>query len=59
MFRRKLKHLLIEDEKNDYEEERILNIQTSRTGILDYLPEAFFEQKPFKLRILEKAPTKD
>jgi len=46
----KLKHLLIEDEKNDYEEERILNIETSRTGILDYLPEAFFEQKPFKLK---------
>jgi len=45
-----IKQLTIEDEKNDYEEERILNIQTSRTGVLDYLPEAFFEQKPFKLR---------
>jgi len=45
-----LKQLLVEDEKNDYEEERILNIHTSRTGILDYLPEAFFEQKPFKLK---------
>ncbi len=46
----KIKELLIEDEQNNYEEELILEIETSRNSILDYLPEAFFEQKPFKLK---------
>lgn len=45
-----VKELRIEDEKNDYKEERVLEIHTSRNSILDYLPEAFFEQKPFKLK---------